>query len=279
MNMEPGPKSTERGPKSTERGPINRYFSATRSATYGVLAGLPLFLLYETFVVLVNEGRLEHIRVGADVWIKNVMATVGQPGLLGTVVLLFVIGVYVAFRERRQKIPIRASWFGFLVLESMLYAVVLAFLVSTVVGAVFSMDLAGVPLAADLAGASPAAQDAGGSAVPPGRITMLVLSIGAGLYEELVFRVALVGGLFLVLRRFMNGSRKAYVTSALIGAFIFSLVHYLGAYGDPFLLSSFTFRFLFGLALNGLFLVRGFGVAAWTHALYDVMVVAQMPSS
>jgi len=246
-----------------------RYLRATRSATYGVLAGLPLFLLYELFVVLVNEGRTEHVRVGADVWIKNMMATIGQPGLLGTAVLLFAIGVYVAFRERRRQIPIRASWFGLLVAESLCYAVVLAVLVSTVVGAVFGLDV----------GAAISAQDVAAQVTPPGRITMLVLSIGAGLYEELVFRVALVGGLFLVLRRFVNGSRKAYLVAALVGAFIFSLVHYVGPYGDPFLMSSFTFRFLFGLALNALFLVRGFGVAAWTHALYDVMVVAQMPPS
>ncbi|RLB78811.1 MAG: CPBP family intramembrane metalloprotease, partial [Deltaproteobacteria bacterium] len=54
--------------------------------------------------------------------------------------------------------------------------------------------------------------------------------------------------------------------------FLFSLVHYIGTYGDAFTLASFTFRFLFGLALNVLFIVRGFGIAAWTHALYDVMV-------
>ena len=50
-------------------------------------------------------------------------------------------------------------------------------------------------------------------------------------------------------------------------------MHYIGTLGDAFTLSSFTFRFLFGLALNVVFLVRGFGVAAWTHALYDVMIV------
>jgi len=260
-----------------------QYFGATRSATYGVLAGLPLFLLYETFVILVNEGRAEHIRVGADVWIKNILATTGQPALLLTAALLGAIGVYIAIRERRRHIPIRASWFGILVAESMVYAVVLAVLVSTLVGAMFGLDV-GV-LDADVldaglmdARAHFSAQDVG-AAPPPGRVTFFVLSIGAGLYEELVFRVALVGGLFLLLRRFVNGSRKAYITAALIGAFVFSLVHYTGPYGDPFLMSSFTFRFLFGLALNALFLVRGFGVAAWTHALYDSMVVAQMPGS
>ncbi len=47
----------------------------------------------------------------------------------------------------------------------------------------------------------------------------------------------------------------------------------MGPFGEPFTLSAFTFRFLFGLALNGVFLVRGFAVAAWAHAIYDVLVV------
>ena len=101
----------------------------------------------------------------------------------------------------------------------------------------------------------------------------LSLSIGAGLYEELVFRVILVGGMFLVLQKLMPDRRVAYAVAAVVGALIFSGVHYIGSLGDPFTLASFTYRFLFGLALNGVFLLRGFAVAAWTHALYDVLVV------
>jgi hypothetical protein len=63
------------------------------------------------------------------------------------------------------------------------------------------------------------------------------------------------------------------VLAAVVGAAVFSVVHYVGTFGDVFTPASFTFRFFFGLALNGLFLWRGFGVAAWTHALYDVMLV------
>ena len=47
----------------------------------------------------------------------------------------------------------------------------------------------------------------------------------------------------------------------------------MGSMGDYFTLDSFLFRFLFGLILNGIYVTRGFGVAAWTHALYDVIVV------
>ena len=107
-------------------------------------------------------------------------------------------------------------------------------------------------------------------------MTMLVLSIGAGLYEELIFRVVLVGGLILILNNFLGKRNLAYVIAAVIGAFVFSSVHYIGALGDPFTMASFTFRFLFWLVLYVIFLLRGFGVSAWTHAIYDILVVSHL---
>ena len=58
--------------------------------------------------------------------------------------------------------------------------------------------------------------------------------------------------------------------ATLLGALIFSTFHYIGPYGDPFELPSFTFRTLAGLVFSALYLTRGLGVTAWTHALYDV---------
>jgi len=59
-----------------------------------------------------------------------------------------------------------------------------------------------------------------------------------------------------------------------LSALLFSAVHYIGSMGDAFTLGSFLYRFLFGLILNGIYVWRGFGVAAWTHAIYDIMVIA-----
>jgi hypothetical protein len=56
------------------------------------------------------------------------------------------------------------------------------------------------------------------------------------------------------------------------GALIFSGFHYIGQYGDAFALSTFTFRAIAGLVFSGLYLTRGFGITAWTHALYDVFL-------
>ena len=226
------------------------YHQATRSATYGFLSTLPLFVLYETMIVLVNLDAARTVRVGAGVWIKELLTMTGASG--GLVLALLVAGGGAAYLlDRHRSIPLRSRYFVGLVAESAVYAVVVAILVSSVVGAL----LAAVPRPEEALW------------------TQLALSIGAGLYEELVFRVLLVGGLALLFRAVMDSSSQAYILAALLGAVLFSGAHYAGPLGEPFALPSFTFRFLFGLALNVLFLGRGFGVAAWTHALYDVMVV------
>jgi membrane protease YdiL (CAAX protease family) len=230
---------------------LRAYHQYTRSATYGVLSALPLFVLYEAMIVAVNTGTQAPVRVGADVWIKDLLSTTGARGGLLLVLIAVLAGLAAFLLDRTKNIPLRGRYFAGILGESAVYAVVVAILVSNLVAAIFAV------------------------APPPegGLWTQLALSIGAGLYEELLFRVLLVGGLALLFRPFFRNPNAAYLLAALLGAALFSLVHYAGPLGDPFELPSFTFRFAFGLALNVLFLWRGFGVAAWTHALYDVMVV------
>ncbi len=251
------------------------YWRATRSVTYGFLAALPLFVLYESLILFVNAERVSHVRVGADLWIKQLLTLIGGAsagsGLVALGIPVLLIGLWVFVRERKRRPPLRMAWFAGLIAESAVYAVGVAMLVSTIIGLVFAL----YPALVSGVEAYPLALS-GQSAEALSMPMMLVLSIGAGLYEELLFRVLLVGGLFWLFNKSMTRSWMAYALAAIIGAFLFSAVHYMGALGDPFTLSSFSFRFLFGLVLNGLFLVRGFGVAAWTHAIYDVLVVTQI---
>jgi membrane protease YdiL (CAAX protease family) len=144
-----------------------------------------------------------------------------------------------------------------MLLESVLYAL----LFGTVVGTATQWVLGGTRLALDAAARS----RLGGADV-------VVLSLGAGIYEELVFRVLLVGGLWGLFRSVGLRSRNAALVAACLAALVFSAFHYVGPYGDPWSLSSFLFRFLAGLAFSVLFLLRGFGITAWTHALYDVFL-------
>lgn len=232
----------------------SHYHRVTRTATYGFLSALPLLLIYEGLVVFASEGQIASVRVGAEIWLRSLLSLIGGTGFAVLGIAVILVGIGILLYERRRNIPLRARYFGWMGVESAAYAIVLAFLISGAVGRMFAV-------------------------VPPGGMageglwTQIGLSVGAGVYEELFFRVLLVGGLFLLLREMMTRPMTAYIVAALIGAAIFSGVHHMGPYGDPFTWSVFTYRFLFGLALNAVFLWRGFGIAAWTHALYNVMIV------
>jgi hypothetical protein len=102
--------------------------------------------------------------------------------------------------------------------------------------------------------------------------TQLMVSLGAGIYEELLFRVILVGALFKAGQLLGWKPLTAGVVATLAGALIFSAFHYIGPYGDRLELTSFAFRAIAGVLFSGLYLLRGLGITAWTHALYDVFL-------
>lgn len=107
----------------------------------------------------------------------------------------------------------------------------------------------------------------------------IVMSFGAGFYEELVFRVGLFGlgrRLVLPLLGAFTGPRRAFTMLgwAVVVAALFSGWHYVGELGDPFDLRSFVFRWVCGVVFTAIYAFRGFAPAVWTHALYDVWVLA-----
>jgi hypothetical protein len=238
------------------------YFTLTRTATYGFWSALPLLLIYEVLILWVNRPGGVSVRIGADVWFKSVLALIGLGGTWALTLVVIAVGAAVVGWERRKRggpVVVRPDFLGWMLVESLSYAVLMPLFVTVVMAPVL---MATVPVAM----IAPQADF--------DLVTELTLSLGAGIYEELLFRVVLVGGLFWLFRRLTHDQRRlSYVLAALVGAFVFSAVHYIGAYADPLRLGSFTFRFLLGLVLNALYLLRGFGIAAWTHALYDVLVV------
>ena len=104
----------------------------------------------------------------------------------------------------------------------------------------------------------------------------VVMSLGAGLYEEIAFRVGLFGLPAILIRLWFGPLRRWAVTAtwAILAAAAFSAWHYVGPLGDAFELRSFVFRWVCGLAFTLIYVVRGFAPAVWTHALYDIWVLA-----
>jgi hypothetical protein len=234
------------------------YLRITRKHSYSLLFALPLLLLYEVGAWTI-QGAHSGMRNGADVLLRNALAAGGVEGTAGVAALLVAAGaVLVALERGRERVPLRLPVFAAMLAESAALAVVFGAVVGTVTQWLLG---GGVRLAAD----------GGVNKLPVSE--QIVLSLGAGLYEELLFRVLLVGGLVALFGALGLKPRNRGIAAAVLAAFLFSAFHYIGPYAYPLELQSFTFRFVAGLALNGLFLLRGFGIAAWTHALYDVFLV------
>jgi hypothetical protein len=103
---------------------------------------------------------------------------------------------------------------------------------------------------------------------------LFFLSLGAGVYEEMLFRLIVVTVLICIFRdgfRWRPGvaASAAIVTSAIA----FSFYHYLGT-GEPFLVAPLIFRTLAGAYLGSIYALRGFGVTAGSHAAYDLFIAA-----
>ena len=244
---------------------MNRaYGQASRSPRYSLLFALPLILFYQVLAAAVPPGPEGGVRNGADVLLQAVFIWLaGSWGPRLFMACLIIAGLWLVARDLRANPGrLRAVVFGMMLAES----VVLALVFGVVVGG----------LTAALLGAPPPLSLVLGRAAQLGRGTVLMLSLGAGIYEELLFRVVLVSLFALVGRRVLGWRPLTAGTCATVaGALVFSAFHYIGPYGDAWQLYSFVFRTIAGLFFSALYLTRGFGITAWTHALYDVFLLVR----
>ncbi len=235
---------------------LKDYLTRSREPRYSLLFALPLLLAYEVSSFLLTGSAVNGVRNGADVLLKSLFVGLGgRDGLIAFNVLLFGVGAWLVWRDlKAHPGGLRRGVFAGMAAESVAYAA----LFGVVVGRLTALVLGG-----------PRALQIGGGALD--LPTQLVVSLGAGIYEELLFRVLLTGGLLWALR-VMAGWRPplAATGAVLLSALIFSAFHYMGPLGDQFAVGSFTFRAIAGVVFSAMYVTRGLGVTAWTHALYDL---------
>jgi Type II CAAX prenyl endopeptidase Rce1-like len=221
---------------------------------------LPLFLVYHLGVVFLK------VRNASDI-VTAPLLELAEGNRTLYVAITCAIGLVFTgiFWILGRGQALRGSKFVQIVFEGVAYAALMGFATSYVVGHLFAANIK-----AD------------------GPVVGLVMSVGAGFYEELAFRVLLFGlGAKAIVWLFLNeriglvggGPRLSFragivmLVWACACAAVFSGVHYVGAYGDRFVLETFVARAVLGLALTFIFVTRGFAAAAWAHALYDVWVL------
>lgn len=224
---------------------------------------LPIFVGYHLGVVFLP------VRNAADVVTRELVSLANNSMAAYGALTLSIGGVYVAILVMLGR-GRALHWDRFLTvaLEGVIYAVAMRLIASYVIG---RLALSGLSSMA-LDGA------AEGSITLSDRFAGLVMSLGAGFYEEIAFRVVGYGlGFQLLLLLFPEPSALGRLIKQIGWAVLVSLAfsgwHYLGTYGDAFELRSFVFRAVCGLVFTAIYHFRGFAPAVWTHTLYDMWVL------
>lgn len=233
---------------------LDEYLLRTRGRAFNILVVTAALAIYEVGLLITGLPQ----RNAADAILKRSLAAIHErAGLVFQIVVLALFLLALGLHHRRGRSLSR--YLGLFLVECLFWAVILA-------PAIFFIG--------DPRLARPDAARA-------------LLDLGAGVYEEILFRYLLIRGLAFLLGidffhafadesghrlwpAFQASGRVLIVV--LISALAFSLYHHVGPGGEPWIPSMLVFRFLAGLLFAGLFFLRGLGVCVYAHAFYDLLV-------
>src|SRR5262245_28217313 len=233
---------------------MSNYFSATRHPWACLLFLAPLLAAYEGGVLWLGGDQAARLRNGADAWMRWGLELFGVGQVLAAPLIVVAVLMLWAWWRWADRPDDPVSVFFGMALESCLFAFVL-WQFSRNFGPI--VDGLGVKLQVT---------------VQTAPLAQILTFIGAGIYEEVLFRLGLFVGLCSVLRAVGIPWVIALSLSALTASLAAAAAHHLGAYGEPMRADFFVFRTVAGLYFTALFITRGFGIAVGAHAGYDVLV-------
>jgi hypothetical protein len=264
----PTPRMAQRepsGPESPRKtrtsGPLRAYLRQSSRPLPSLAFVLPLLVIYEAGILLLGP---QAVRNGADVWLRGLLdwSGFGQYFLLP----VLTIGLLLAWHHvTRDRWRVSAAVVYVMFAECAVLGIALVGIGR--VQAAVAQALVAPHVASEVQRAA--------LALPPGAapaVGRMVGYLGAGVYEEMLFRLLLLPPIAACAWRLGAQRGLRIGLAVLLTSLVFSAAHYLGTYGETFDAFGFAFRFLAGAFFAMLFVFRGFGIAAGTHALYDVFV-------
>ncbi len=228
---------------------MSDYLARSRSLTKSFLFILPLLVFYEIGILLYGSET----KNTADVIIKKPFEIFGDNAALvfnSLIIIIAFCSIFYIEKKNRFSCGIFIPMF----LESLAYAFSLGYVILFFLYGYLPFDITNSHV--------------------QNFIKSIIVSLGAGIYEEIFFRLLLLSALYIVFVKALKiNAIVGSLCSILICACIFSIMHYMGATGDTFTMSSFLFRLTAGIVLSAIFVFRGLGIAVYTHAIYDVLVI------
>lgn len=236
----------------------DHYFLRSQEPLQSLIFMMPLILLYEVGAVLYTTDPHTGHRVSnlARSFMKDFLEMFGAVGdyLPGLAVVLVLLAWHIARRDR-WRFDLRL--YVAMGVESLALALPLL-LFGLLIG----------PRQTAAAAMLPAAMP------DPSTMTWqawVVLSLGAGVYEELVFRLAAIAILHMIFVDMLSvPEKRGAILAVVCSAILFAAYHFSA--GDPFTWSKFVYYFAAGIYFAMLYVMRGFGIVVATHGFYDILV-------
>ncbi len=222
------------------------YWAESRQPLASLVFLAPLLIAYELGVLILG------VQNGADAFLAGLLDRMGfsQHFVLPLVTVCLLLGWHHVSRDSWR---LSAGTLSAMVAECVLLAVALRLIL--VLQSAMAMAVS-TPIEMHLGD----------------RFGLAVGFLGAGIYEELLFRLILLSGVAWGFRRAGTKPWLAVVLAAVATSLLFAAAHYVGPSGEPLGWFSFVFRFVAGMFFAVVFSYRGFGIAAGSHAAYDILV-------
>ena len=230
---------------------MNSYLRASRSFHYSIFLTAPILVIYEIGIHLLFRNSIYEVRNTGDLLLKNLLTLLQLNNPLAlTIILLTLFGIVMVIGFRRESIPeFRSIYLLYMLGESLVWGVGL-FLVMSLVAA--------LPLQMNT--------------LVEG-IAQFNLALGAGIYEELVFRAALIPAFAVIFHRaFGINIRFSQLIALVLAAAIFASFH---LFMEEYQLAVFVQRIAGGILLGLIYVFRGYGIAVYSHVLFNMIILIQ----
>ena len=234
---------------------MSNYFSLSKNDFYSIIIIAPLIILYQILGFFNNYHSDLIVKNSADVFIKYFFQYLSVEYASSIYLTCFIaIIIFIILKNKKIFISseIKLSFLFGMILESLLHSLSLLFVMSLI----YKL----LPLGLFLFN----------NEVMEG----IYLSIGAGIWEELLFRYIMISSLLFIFNKMMyDFSLISYILIIAFSSALFSYYHFIGIPSELINFSIFIYRFIAGTILSVIFIFRGLGIAVYTHAFYDLYLV------
>ena len=232
----------------------HEYWNLTRNPAMGLIFVIPMWSCYEVLAFRLNHGWNGTQRTGIDLLIIECFKYLGVNAGILFIFIVISFCVYLVLNVKSiQNVKKNPYILLGMFIESVIYAVLFGMLLGFLMNIFLIMNI---------------------TTMEQSRVAVLVKNLGSGVYEEFAFRLVYISGFLVAMKKVMLKYKNLiYCCAILSSSIIFALFHHLALFNEPFQWELFLFRLIAGVAFSALFLLRGYGVTAYTHTFYNLFLM------